>query len=308
MIARNVFHQVTTLRQMTTLNFKVNQPVEIIPEYWQESWFNRIIEILSQHHMYVDTSDAGAGKTFAALHTAKKFNSSIFVVCPTTLVEQWRLLAEMYEVPVIDVLSYETLRGTNKGVKHNWLKKSYTSIVTDSGTTKEIEYYETTDSFNKACDIGVLLLLDEPQKVKNVNSLSFATQTLVSQIINSGRSRVGLLSRTPNDREDQILNFFRTCGIMSTREPGKKINKASVIQESVDMCFMINRPKTYKAIESSLQLTNDTASMYSDNDLILSLINAYAKKSTQLLTVLYHTVIKPCVAGCMVPPPIEHKC
>lgn len=61
---------------------------------YQEEHYNRLLNILSEHTVAVDSSKTGSGKTIVAIFVAKHLLSTnqvnrVFIVCPPTLCEHW---------------------------------------------------------------------------------------------------------------------------------------------------------------------------------------------------------------------------
>ena len=74
----------------------------------------KIDEIYKHDNFYLDCSVMGSGKTYVALHFAKKYNLSLFVICPKSMINTWRTTADTFKIPIIDVITYQSLRGRNK--------------------------------------------------------------------------------------------------------------------------------------------------------------------------------------------------
>ena len=246
----------------------------------QIEWANRAHGILMKHHGYIDTSRMRSGKTYVALWLAKIFVYPIVVVCPVTLVSEWRKTALKYGVTVLAIISYQSLRSTiGHQPTHGYLERHDT--VTERG--KRQVSFTATPEFNELVDKGILLIGDEIQNIKN-NSVQYkAFSALIKPIISSGGSRFGLLSGTPFDKKVHAINLMRLIGYIRSYRlftVDKKTNKLVFegLQELINVCNTINPEETKRVVN-----------MFPRNK----------KYIVQLAYVLYIDVIKTGISGAM---------
>jgi superfamily II DNA or RNA helicase len=80
-----------------------------------------------------------------------------------------------------------------------------------------------TEAWNTLVREGVLLVVDEIQNVKNVSSQFLSVKELVRSILTNNTensSKVLLLSGTPIDKPEQVINLLRALNITTTRSLG----------------------------------------------------------------------------------------
>lgn len=199
--------------------------------------FNRVERILKENNSYLDTSEMGTGKTYIALAVAKKYNTSIMVVAPLSLLEMWSKLATQYKVPVVGIINFHTLR----------TPKTPFLTVDDEGT------FKVTQAWKDQVEKGVLLILDEVHNFKNPSRQTSAAHTLVREIAQqNGKSRVAALSATPFDKEIFAENILKVLGIITA----EKLSNVSAIDQSkyglyqvIDFCMTVDRERTLRLVD-----------------------------------------------------------
>lgn len=172
---------------------------------------DKMLSIWGKHFFLVDTSPMGAGKTHTMYYEAQQIRFDyVIAVCPASVENTWKEWGETYGVNVVVITSYASLRST-KGhqPKHGLLKRE----DTESGAT-----FSVTPLFQQMVEsnAGCLLIVDEFQCVKNKNDQHMALKALCRYIyLRRGTSRIALLSGTPVDKEEQVVNMMQMLGIIS---------------------------------------------------------------------------------------------
>jgi hypothetical protein len=193
----------------------------------QTEHFNRILDIIDRFYFYVDGSDRGTGKTHLACAVARARGLPMLVICPSVAKQTWMEAFQMYgmqhwNIPGVGpIITYDSFRST-KGhqPKHGLLMRD------DSG---ESPMFYPTASLAHIIRSGVFIVLDECQKVKNNNAAHKALKAVI-QFLYTGagqesvRSRIGLLSGTVIDKEEQAVHFMRMTGLIDSRTLYTKIN------------------------------------------------------------------------------------
>ena len=231
---------------------------------YQIEHFNRVLKILDHHHAYLDTSEPGAGKTHIPVQIALNRKMSVLVICPKSMVHKWKHILNKYGVNCIDVLTYASLRGTEKHPpKHGYLKLK-------NGK------YTATPKFNKLVTQKLLLVFDESHNIKNKNSQFSASFALVKALINLSNenifSKIALLSATPGNEKEHTGNILKLMGftikdkLYSYNRSDKKyylVGLEDVIQKCLKLdsettTFIICRPINRSTINtiSHLLFTN----------------------------------------------------
>ncbi|KAJ3049735.1 hypothetical protein HK097_009307 [Rhizophlyctis rosea] len=74
---------------------------------YQTPHADHLYNVLTKEHRAIDASDTGTGKTFMAMHNAKRLGLKPFVVCPKSVIPTWIEVAETYGVELLGISNYE---------------------------------------------------------------------------------------------------------------------------------------------------------------------------------------------------------
>ena len=259
---------------------------EIVLDTHQVPWAIQVQNMLAHYHLYLDTSEVGTGKTFVALHIAKKFNLQLFVACPPTLTEMWTTESRKYGIKLIDVVSYAVLRGnTNKQPNHPYLTR--TDWKTPEG--KDKVKFIVTEYFQRLCNNGMLVIFDEVQKLKNSSAQFKACLELARTVHQYPACYLGMLSASPIDKELQILNLLRLIGYVKSSRLFYAPKNGPL--ELLGMAELIERCAQIDPVKTSTHTTEP-------------LTKASIPK---VAFALYLDVLKPRLSGAMDSPSIEFK-
>lgn len=246
--------QVPLLEQVDASQKSAN-PVKL--KSWQPSHCARLTDIWRRHFFFIDASVMGSGKTHILCWLAKECNFTyIVVVCAAAGETTWQRVGAQYGLNIVVITSYESLRSV-KGAqpKHGLL----TRIDTETGAV-----FTPTPQFQAAVEYGCLLVGDEFQRVKNKNDQQAAFKAL-SQYIHTrrGNSRVALLSGTPFDKRDHVINLLQTLGIIRNHRLyvyHKEEARLELLgaQELLDYCNKISTTRTAAVIAKEKGWTQRT--------------------------------------------------
>jgi len=242
-------------RSFDASRFGIIKPVKKISEIellsTQIKWANQAKDILMRNHGYIDTSPMGAGKTVVTLWLAKEFGFKLLIVCPLTLMDNWKREAEKYGVEIIDVISYQSLRSqTNHQPKHGYLTRH--DIIQGD---KKMTTFTATDKYKNILREGVMVVLDEIHFIKNNSAQHKACNGLIDPIINGGGlSRYALVSGSPFDKEKLAINLLKLIGYIKAPKLYRVDNATHELileglQELIDACCFINREETIKVLD-----------------------------------------------------------
>ena len=251
---------------------------------WQIEWAQRSHNILLRNHGYIDTSRMRSGKTYVTLWLAKQFGFRLLIVCPVIAIDVWRRTAAEYGVEVIDIISYQSLR-SQKGhqPKHGYLDRH--DNTTEGGVHQV--HFSPTRAYNTLIEQGIMVVCDEIQNIKNNSDQYKACSALIRPIISGGgRSRFGLLSGTPFDKEEHAVNLLKLIGYIRAHRLYNYVRQTRElvlegIQELIDACRFINAQET---------------------DRVLAEIPLVKGKMNTLCYTLYTRVVKANISGAMAAP------
>jgi len=159
---------------------------------------NQVNDIFSRFRFSLDTSKMGLGKTYIACKIAQARNLRLVVVCPPTLQSKWKDVSTEWGVDAI-TMTYHAVRGRDDGPTANgYLMR----------TDKE---FVASEEFEAMVAEGILLVADEAQSLKNTSAQAraFAALCLPIKRAEATESRLLLLSATPFDKQEHVMNILQ---------------------------------------------------------------------------------------------------
>lgn len=200
------------------------QIIELYPP--QVDHVDRLKKISMYSPVVLDFSMLGTGKTFTSSYIAlESAIPSVVVVCPPSLEHRWADMKSRYGVPIVQIISYNSIRSTKcHQPRHGYLSRyDYKETVTDKNGRESIVDkvdFDVTDDFKKLVATGCYIILDEVQHIRNINDQFHACQALIRHVTSmyegGCRSRVFMLSGSPIDRKEQVIHLYRMIGIMKS--------------------------------------------------------------------------------------------
>lgn len=151
----------------------------------------------------IDCSVTGAGKTYMAVHAAQVLQLDLVVVAPLATHATWRSMQGKFDVRVSSIMTYASLAGGGCApLNHPWLVR-YASPQNPRGA------YFPTEYMSSQCTRGILLVVDEFHRAKNVETSTHrAVRAMVLGIRKRG-GRVMFMSATPIDKTSQTVAMMR---------------------------------------------------------------------------------------------------
>jgi superfamily II DNA or RNA helicase len=219
---------------------------------YQQENVDDMNRILNSHYGTINCSAMGLGKTFVSCALARARGMKIFVVAPkTALVSTWEKVVRQYNIECLATFSYTTIRG-NKTYKptHGYLE------VDDEGT------FRTTKKFRQDFSEPTLLVFDEVHNLKNDSAQYRACRELANQAAKAcPLNRVLLLSATPIDGQEKVINLLRLCNFISNDDLSTKEGIESVY----NMASRLKKysPEAVSRIMQKVVLRNIVATCYS---------------------------------------------
>ena len=194
----------------TISKFKV--PEELVLKAHQTAHFDRVCNILDHNHCYIDISRPGLGKSIIAAAIARKYGFRLGIISTVTVLTEWTKNQEKYGLDIAFMISYQSLRSVNgKQPKHGYLRR----IDNPDGSLT----FEPREEFITLAQEGLLLIFDEFQHIKNDTDQYKACRALTTAcLVMGGQTRFGLLSGSPMDKEEHVVNLLRLIGFIQSRE------------------------------------------------------------------------------------------
>jgi superfamily II DNA or RNA helicase len=152
---------------------------------------NNLIKSLDNYKTALDSSDTGTGKTYVACAIAKEKNLRPIVICPKSVISNWKKTLDLFSVQPLGIANYECIRNGN------WYQ--------GFGKTK-CEYFDDFNWIN--LPENVIFIFDEVHNCKNKSTLN--SKVLLSTHPSSTDRFVLMLSATASDKIDNfgILSYM----------------------------------------------------------------------------------------------------
>ena len=157
-----------------------------------------LVYSLQNNNTAIDGSDTGTGKTYAAIAAAKQLGLKPFVICPKSVLNNWKKVCQKFSVRPVCVVNYETIR---RG-------KTYDQV----GVRVKSSHVQIQD---KTCTWklprNVLMIFDEVHKCRDVGTLNAKILMAVPN-----HTKTLLLSATATDKPENFkvigykLNLYRS--------------------------------------------------------------------------------------------------
>lgn len=194
-----------------------------------------MIEVLTKSPFALDFSALGTGKTYTTSKIFQKMElCEVVVVAPVSVKTKWEHMKQQHAINVTSSLSYNELRSIkDRAPKHGLLsRRDYTTIVKYDNELLSIDKVEfkSTESYRAKVNKGIMLVLDEIQNIKNFSAQFLACQALAFEIIkqfkespSTSKSRIVLISGSPIDKKEHVLNLFKCLDIMKNEHLCERI-------------------------------------------------------------------------------------
>lgn len=223
----------------------------VLSEDQLEHFNNVNTNIAQKHSSILDTTLAGGGKTLLALYFGwvRKIKRYLVICNGSIQLDHWTKHKYMYNSPIVDIMTYDTLRGSSvirtlngkNMVPHGYLYKN------DDGT------YEVTETFQNYVEEGLLLIIDECHFAKNDCGKTEALKTLSRYIgirnmmypLPMNKSFNYFASMTPFDEMEHVINFGMLCGVIQSNSLYCNItSRPTGIMELYTYCSHFDKTRT----------------------------------------------------------------
>lgn len=219
---------------------------EIVLFPYQEIHVDSMNDVLSKSPFALDFSALGTGKTYTTSKLYQRLElANIIVVAPVSVKTKWEHMKQVHGINVSHSLSYNELRSVKGRVpKHGLLtRRDYTAVIKYDNDFISIDRVEfkSTDAYQEQVRKGVLLVLDEIQNIKNYSAQFQACQGLILEIVKQykdnpmqSKSRVVLISGSPIDKKEHVMNLFKCLDIMQSEYLCERISYVAYKYDGLD--------------------------------------------------------------------------
>lgn len=183
---------------------------ELLPE--QQPHFKRTLDKIDKYGFYADNSVMGCGKTYVACGIAKKMGLDLFIICPLTVKSNWEEVASKAGVNIVHITTPQSLASRrNIQPKHGYLRRK---------ENKGKPSFYPTPKLKALIEEGVLMVFDEAQYAKNINTYFLACKALVKAVglFESVKtlSKCAFISTTPFDVDYKCAHFLSLINLIKT--------------------------------------------------------------------------------------------
>jgi hypothetical protein len=187
----------------------------VTPRKHQIKHYEYLDKILTNGFYYLDGSKPGAGKTFPPLYFSQKYKIPLLVICPVTVAVRWQEVSKEYNVPILDIISYNSIRSTRgHQPKHGFLTRNEQFDVNTQRITVD---FIPTDKLKNLIQSGVIIVFDECHALKNRSIQWKACKAITHEIMScTNRSKICLLSGTFYDKIEHSVQLLELTEIIKS--------------------------------------------------------------------------------------------
>lgn len=186
---------------------------------YQKPHVNKLIRSLNIHNIAVDASDTGTGKTYCALYIAKQLNLKPLIICPKSVLTNWKRVASEIDIEPLIVTNYDIivnniskkkqdlkLVNIDNGSHLHYCRRKYVKINdnqksdsdSESETNEQLEIH-VLETFEWFIPENSLVIFDEVHRCKSDNSRHYKLLISIKDYL-SPRIKCLLLSATIADK------------------------------------------------------------------------------------------------------------
>lgn len=181
---------------------------------YQEKHVVRLITILVTHHIALDASDTGIGKTYVASATCKELGRRPIIVCPKTLIFNWMCVLAFYGVKHYDIVNYETLKN-GKTYRNDKCKSRKKSPFLDVVDPDPEDPHKSIFQWKVPKD--AILIFDEAHRCKDPSTDNGKLLASSKQLINQNIPVIMLSATICEKFTDMKIPFYLFGFIPNTR-------------------------------------------------------------------------------------------
>lgn len=149
-----------------------------------------LIYSFENSNIIIDASDTGTGKTYCSLAVCKQFKLKPIIICPKSVIENWKSVCEFFEIEPENIINYERVINTSFS-KDN--PDAYPFVL----------FNKDTKSYEWLLYPNHIVILDEVHRCKNAKTLH--SKLLIS--LRNLNNKVIMLSATLADKIKLFKNF-----------------------------------------------------------------------------------------------------
>ena len=232
------------------LNVDIDKEIQDNLLDYQILHVQNLIGSLNNYNIAIDTSDTGCGKTYCSLAICKQLNLEPIIICPKSIISNWRKISDKFRVKPLFVCNYETLRRCKYYKFNERIDCPYLNFKDKIFTWYNLKrnniiiFDEVHFCKNKSTLNGKLLISSLPYKklllsatlIDDLKSFEIYTY-LLGWCNNIKRIKKYLMAETNNYKSFNYISkklYPKYASRISIKELGDKFPKNNIIVESYD--------------------------------------------------------------------------
>ena len=127
------------------LNVKIDKDIERNLLEYQVPHVQNLLGSLEKNNIVLDTSDTGCGKTYCALAICKQLNLEPIIICPKSIISNWKKISANFKIKPLFVCNYESIRKGKYYEKGNMLNRQKCPYLRYIKKTKSYQWKNIKD-------------------------------------------------------------------------------------------------------------------------------------------------------------------
>jgi SNF2 family DNA or RNA helicase len=158
---------------------------------------------LRNNNVVLDGSDTGTGKTYTAIAVCKQLKLKPFIICPKSIIPNWKKICKFFKVKPLGVVNYETIKSGKYYNKDG--DRINCPFITINQQLKNKNMFKWNLPKNS------IIIFDEVHNCKNSKSINGKLLMSTKEL-----NKVLLISATISDKPESfqifgyMLNFYKT--------------------------------------------------------------------------------------------------
>ena len=263
------------------LNVNIDKDIQDNLLDYQILHVQNLIGAINNNNIAIDTSDTGCGKTYCALAICKQLNLEPIIICPKSIISNWRRISNKFNVKPLFVCNYETLRRCKYYKLNDRIDCPYLSFKDKTFKWHNLKrnniiiFDEVHFCKNKSTLNGKLLISSLPYKklllsatlIDDLKSFEIFTY-LLGWCNNIKRTKKYLICETNNCKSFNYLVkklYPKYASRISIKELGDRFPKNNIIVESYDDDNNNLIDEEYKKIKEYYKMLDEKQDKINEN-------------------------------------------
>jgi superfamily II DNA or RNA helicase len=184
---------------------------------YQISHLKNMLSAIMFNDIAFDASDTGTGKTYTTVPLCKYLDYNLVVICPLSVLFNWKRVCLYYGVKPLMIVNYETIRNGKMYCNTNFKSRKHCPYITKVGKTFTWKLPEKT-----------LIVFDEAHMCSSSSSLCGKLLLSLKDVVSEeSKIRMLLLSATLADNNQKFKIFGYMLGLYETIRHANKWLRAN---------------------------------------------------------------------------------